>query len=50
MPTASRSCSRNSASPIASEDFAMLLGIIIALPNTAGVAELLGNCVLEDMV
>ena len=35
---------------IAPEDFATLVGTIIALPNTASVAELLVNCVLEDMV
>jgi hypothetical protein len=36
--------------PIAPEDFATLVGTIFALPNTASVAELLVNCVLEDMV
>jgi hypothetical protein len=36
--------------PIAPKDFATLVGTIIALPNTASVAELLGNRALEDMV
>jgi NADP-dependent 3-hydroxy acid dehydrogenase YdfG len=31
-------------------DFAVLVGMVLALPNTASVAELLVNCVLEDMV
>lgn len=32
------------------DDFATMVAMIIALPNTASIAELLVNCVLEDMV
>lgn len=32
------------------QDFATLVAMVIALPNTASIAELLVNCVLEDMV
>jgi NADP-dependent 3-hydroxy acid dehydrogenase YdfG len=32
------------------EDFATLVAMVIALPNTASITELLVNCVLEDMV
>jgi NAD(P)-dependent dehydrogenase (short-subunit alcohol dehydrogenase family) len=35
---------------IAPEDLAELAAIILALPNTASIAELLVNCRLEDMV
>ncbi len=31
-------------------DFAVLAATVLALPNTASVAELLVNCRLEDMV
>jgi NADP-dependent 3-hydroxy acid dehydrogenase YdfG len=32
------------------DDFATMVAMVLALPNTASVAELLVNCVLEDMV
>lgn len=32
------------------DDFAALVATVIALPNTASIAEMLVNCVLEDMV
>jgi NADP-dependent 3-hydroxy acid dehydrogenase YdfG len=32
------------------DDFATLVATVIALPNTASIAEMLVNCVLEDMV
>ncbi len=35
---------------IAPEDLAELAAVILALPNTASIAELLVNCRLEDMV
>lgn len=35
---------------IAPEDFAELVATVLALPNTASVAELLVNCRFEDMV
>jgi NAD(P)-dependent dehydrogenase (short-subunit alcohol dehydrogenase family) len=44
------------ATPIAAElmsdpaDLAELVATVIALPNTAAIAELLVNCRLEDMV
>jgi len=32
------------------DDFAIMVAMVLALPNTASVAEMLVNCVLEDMV
>lgn len=35
---------------IAPDDLAELAAVILALPNTASIAELMVNCRLEDMV